>query len=140
MLKEFRDFILRGNVVDLAVAVVIGAAFKAIVDALVRDLITPLLAAIGGAPDFSAIQFTINGSAFLIGDFINNVVSFLIIAGVIFFLIVKPMNLFMARAARTTVDSAPPAPTKEEILLTEIRDALRAQNNGKPPVDPAARA
>lgn len=140
MLKEFRDFILRGNVVDLAVAVVIGAAFKAIVDALVKDLITPLLAAIGGQPDFSSIKFTINGSAFLIGDFINNVVSFLIIAAVIFFLIIKPMNLFMARAARKTVDSAPPAATKEEVLLTEIRDAIRAQGGGTPPVDPAARA
>jgi large conductance mechanosensitive channel len=140
MLKEFRDFILRGNVIDLAVAVVIGAAFKSIVDALVKDLITPLIAAVGGQPDFSSIQFTINGSAFLIGDFINNVVSFLIIASVIFFLVVKPMNIIMARAARKTVDSAPPAATKEEVLLTEIRDALRAQNNGTPPVDPAARA
>ena len=131
MLKEFRDFILRGNVIDLAVAVVIGAAFKAIVDALVKDLITPLIAAIGGQPDFSAIQFTIRGSAFLIGDFINNVVSFLIIAGVIFFLVVKPMNTILARAARKTATSAPPAPTKEEVLLTEIRDALRAQNGGQ---------
>ncbi len=92
MLKDFRDFILRGNVVELAVAVVIGAAFKAIVDALVKDLITPLLAAIGGTPDFSALKFTINGSQFLIGDFINNIVSFIIIAAVIFFLVVKPMN------------------------------------------------
>lgn len=140
MIKEFRDFILRGNVIDLAVAVVIGAAFKSIVDAFVKDLITPLIAAIGGQPDFSSIQFTINGSAFLIGDFINNVVSFLIIAAVIYFFVVKPMNVVMARAARKTVDSAPPAPTKEEILLTEIRDALRAQNDGQPPVDPAARA
>ncbi len=140
MLKEFRDFILRGNVVDLAVAVVIGAAFKGLVDALVKDLITPLLAAIGGAPDFSAVQFTINGSAFLIGDFINNIISFLIIAAVIFFLIVKPMNLFMARAARRTVNDAPPAATKEEVLLTEIRDAIRTQGGGATPVDPASRA
>ncbi len=128
MLKEFRDFILRGNVVDLAVAVVIGAAFKGIVDALVRDLITPLLAAIGGAPDFSMVAFTINGSRFLIGDFINNIVSFLIIAAVIFFLIVKPMNIVLTRAARRTATGAPPAPTKEEVLLIEIRDALHAQN------------
>ena len=128
MLKEFRDFILRGNVIDLAVAVVIGAAFKAIVDALVKDLITPLIAAIGGQPDFSSISFTINGSQFLIGDFINNVVSFLIIAAVIFFLVVKPMNMVMTRALRKTATGAPPAPTKEEVLLTEIRDALRAQN------------
>jgi large conductance mechanosensitive channel len=126
MVKEFRDFILRGNVVDLAVAVVIGTAFKAIVDALVKDLITPLIAAIGGQPDFSAVKFTINGSQFLIGDFINVIISFLIIAAVIFFLVVKPMNIAMARAARTTEVAAPPAPTKEEVLLTEIRDALRA--------------
>lgn len=128
MVKEFRDFILRGNVIDLAVAVVIGAAFKAIVDALVKDLITPLIAAIGGKPDFSQIKFTINGSEFLIGDFVNNIVSFLIIAAVIFFLVVKPMNVVMTRAARKTEGGgAPPAPTKEEVLLTEIRDALVSQ-------------
>ena len=126
MLKEFRDFILRGNVIDLAIAVVIGVAFKAIIDALVKDLITPLIAAIGGQPDFSQIKFTINRSEFLIGDFINQVVSFLIIAAVIFFLVVRPMNAVMARAARRTEEAAPPAPTKEEVLLTEIRDALRA--------------
>lgn len=134
MFKEFRDFILRGNIVDLAVAVVIGAAFKAVVDALVKDLITPLLAAVGGAPDFSAITFSINGSQFLIGDFINNIISFLIIAAVIFFLIVKPMNALMARAARKTEDGgAPPAPTKEEVLLAEIRDALLAQQRRQEP-------
>ena len=140
MLKEFRDFILRGNVVDLAVAVVIGAAFKSVVDALVANMITPLIAASGGAPDFSAITFSIRGSQFGIGNFINTFISFLIIAAVIFFLIVKPMNLLLARTARKTVDSAPPAATKEEILLTEIRDALRMRNDGTPPVDPAARA
>jgi large conductance mechanosensitive channel len=125
MIKEFRDFLLRGNVVDLAVAVVIGAAFGAVVTALVKDLITPLIAAIGGQPDFSAIAFTINNSQFLIGDFINQVVAFLIIAAVIFFLVVKPMNAIMARASRKTEVDEPPAPTKEEVLLTEIRDLLR---------------
>ena len=134
MLKEFRDFILRGNVVELAVAVVIGAAFKAVIDALVKDLITPLLAAIGGTPDFSALKFTINRSEFLIGDFINNIVSFIIIAAVIFFLVVKPMNTIMERVARKTIDT-PPAPTKQEVLLTEIRDLLQAQNPG-PTKDP----
>ena len=128
VIKEFRDFILRGNVVDLAVAVVIGAAFKSVVDALVRDIITPLLAAIGGQPDFSQVRFTINGSVFLIGDFINQVISFLIMAIVIFFLIVKPMNVLMARTARKTEEGEPPAATKEEVLLTEIRDALRGQS------------
>jgi large conductance mechanosensitive channel len=79
MLKEFRDFVLRGNVIDLAVAVVIGAAFGAVVTALVADFLTPLIAAIGGQPDFSALQFTINGSAFRYGDFLNKVLSFLFI-------------------------------------------------------------
>jgi large conductance mechanosensitive channel len=93
---EFRDFILRGNVVDLAVGIVIGVAFGAIVNALVKDLITPLIAAIGGQPDFGAIYFTINKSRFLIGDFINSVVSFLIIAAVVFYFVVKPLNHLLA--------------------------------------------
>lgn len=97
MVKEFREFILRGNVVDLAIAVVIGAAFGAVVQALVNDLITPLIAAIGGKPDFSALSFTINNSHFLYGDFINVVLGFLIIAAVVFFLIVKPLNALMER-------------------------------------------
>ena len=92
MLKGFRDFLLRGNVVDLAVAVVIGSAFGAIVSALVKDLITPLIGAIGGQPDFSNIVFTINKSDFLVGDFLNALISFLIIASVIYFLVVLPMN------------------------------------------------
>ena len=92
MLKGFRDFLLRGNVVDLAVAVVIGGAFGAIVNALVKDLITPLIGAIGGQPDFSNIVFTINKSDFLVGDFLNALISFLIIASVIYFLVVLPMN------------------------------------------------
>lgn len=97
MFKGFRDFILKGNVVDLAVAVVIGAAFGSIVTALVKDLITPLIAAFGGQPDFSGIFFTINGSKFLIGDFINALISFLIIAAVIYFAVVTPMNKIMAK-------------------------------------------
>jgi large conductance mechanosensitive channel len=96
MLKDFRKFILRGNVVDLAVAVVIGGAFGAIVTALVADLVTPLLAAIGGQPDFSGLTFTINGSKFMYGHFINAVVSFVIIAAVIFFFVVQPLNKLMA--------------------------------------------
>ena len=96
-LKEFRDFILRGNLVDLAIAVVIGTAFSAVVTALVKDLITPLIAAIGGEPDFSSLSFTINESKFLYGDFINAVLAFLIIAAVIFFLVVRPLNALMAR-------------------------------------------
>lgn len=95
--NDFKAFILRGNVVDLAVGIIIGAAFGAVVAALVKDLITPLIAAIGGKPDFSALGFTINHSRFLLGDFINTVVSFLIMAAVVFFLVVRPVNALMNR-------------------------------------------
>jgi large conductance mechanosensitive channel len=97
MLKDFRDFILRGNLVDLAVAVVIGTAFGAVVTALVADIITPLIAAIGGKPDFSGLAFTVNKSHFLYGAFINAIVSFLIIAAVVFFLVIQPVNRLMER-------------------------------------------
>lgn len=100
MLKEFRTFLLRGNVIDLAVAVVIGAAFGAVVTALVEDLITPLIAAIFGEPDFSALTFTINESVFYYGDFINAVVTFVTVAAAIFFFVVKPINMVTERARR----------------------------------------
>ena len=97
MIKEFREFILRGNLVDLAVAVVIGAAFTQVINALVKDLVTPVIAAIGGEPDFSALSFTINGSKFLYGDFINALLAFAIVAAVLFFLVIKPVNALLAR-------------------------------------------
>jgi large conductance mechanosensitive channel len=97
MLKEFRQFILRGNLVDLATAVVIGAAFTAVVNALVKDLITPLIAAIGGNPDFGALAFTINGSRFAYGDFLNAFLTFVIVAAVVFFLVIKPVNTLLER-------------------------------------------
>jgi large conductance mechanosensitive channel len=97
MLKDFRDFVLRGNVVELAVAVVMGAAFGAVVTAFVASFITPLIAAIVGKPDFSALAFTINGSRFTYGAFFNALLSFLIIAAVVFFFVVKPVNALMAR-------------------------------------------
>jgi large conductance mechanosensitive channel len=97
MLKGFRDFILRGNIIDLAVAVVIGSAFGQIVSALVKDIITPLIGAVGGQPNFSNIVFVINGSKFLVGDFLNSLISFLIISAVIYFLIVAPMNRLMKK-------------------------------------------
>lgn len=100
MIRDFKNFILRGNVVDLAVAVVIGAAFGAIVTALVKDFITPLIAAIGGKPDFSGMYFTLNHSRFMYGNFINAVVSFLIIAIVVFFLVVQPINRLVALSRR----------------------------------------
>jgi len=92
MFKGFREFIMRGNVVDLAVAVVIGAAFGAVVTALVADIITPLIAAILGKPGFSSLMFTVNGSRFMYGSFLNAVVSFLLIAAAIYYVIVLPMN------------------------------------------------
>lgn len=92
MLKGFKDFISRGNVIDLAVAVVMGAAFGAVVTALVADFITPVIAAIGGQPDFSSLSFTINGSKFAYGHFINAVISFLIIAAAIYFFVVLPLE------------------------------------------------
>jgi large conductance mechanosensitive channel len=126
LLKEFREFIMRGNVVDLAVAVVIGAAFGAIVTALVADLVTPLIAAIGGKPDFSGLTFTINGSVFRYGHFLNAVISFLIVATVIFFLVVKPLNTLLAR--RKAKEEPPPeAPAEDVVLLTEIRDLMRQE-------------
>jgi large conductance mechanosensitive channel len=96
-LTEFKQFILRGNVVDLAIGIVIGAAFGAVVSGFVKDLITPLIAAIGGKPDFSSLAFTVNKSRFLWGDFINQIVSFLIIAAVIFYFVVRPVNALMNR-------------------------------------------
>ena len=96
-MKDFKEFLLRGNLVDMAVGIVIGVAFAAVVTALVGDLITPLIAAIGGKPDFGNLSFTINKSHFLYGAFINAVLTFVIIAAVIFFLVVKPVNALMAR-------------------------------------------
>ena len=110
MLKGFRAFVLRGNVVDLAIAVVIGAAFGAVVTALVSDFITPIIAAFGGQPDFSALYFTINGSKFAYGHFLNAVISFLIIAAVVYFFVVVPVNKLMARFKPTAEQ---PTPTKD---------------------------
>jgi large conductance mechanosensitive channel len=107
MLNDFKAFLLRGNVVDLAVAIVIGVAFTAVITAFVEDLVTPLIAALGGEPDFSALDFTINDSTFRYGDFINKVISFLIIAAVIFFFVVQPVNYLMQRAKK----EPPPDPT-----------------------------
>lgn len=111
MLKGFRQFLFRGNVVDLAVAVVIGAAFGAVVTALVKDLVTPFIAAIVAKPDFSAFNFTVNNSKFLYGDFLNAIVSFVLIAAAIYFLIVLPMNAIQARMAK---GEAPPSSTTKE--------------------------
>ena len=119
MLRGFKEFVLRGNVLDLAVAVVVGGAFGAIVNAMVKDLITPLIGAIIGTPDFSALVVTINGSQFLVGDFLNAVISFLLIAAAVYFFIVVPVNALKARAAR---GEAPADPTTKKCpeCLSEV--------------------
>ena len=124
MLKGFKQFMLRGNVLDLAVAVVIGGAFGAVVTALVKDLITPLIAAVGGKPDFSAVAFTVNGSKFLLGDFINAVVSFVMIGAAIYFFVVAPVNALTARMHR---GEAPPDPTTKKCseCLSEVPIAAK---------------
>ena len=113
MVREFREFILRGNVVDLAIAVVLGLAFGAVVTSMVEDLITPLIAAIFGKPDFSALTFEINGSVFRYGAFINAVISFVTIAAVIFFLVVKPMNALLERRKPSLADEDQTRPCPE---------------------------
>ena len=111
MLKGFREFVLRGNVLDLAIAVVIGAAFSALVTALVKDLITPLIGAIVGKPDFSAWVVTVNGSEFLVGDFLNAVIAFVLMAAAVYFFVVAPMNAWVERRRRGEV--APDPTTKK---------------------------
>jgi len=103
----FKDFVLRGNVVDLAVGVVIGAAFGGVVTAFTKDLLTPIIAAVVGKPDFSAIEFTVNGSKFPIGDFINAVVSFLLVAAAVYYFVVLPVNALMARVKKPEAAAAP---------------------------------
>lgn len=123
-MQEFKKFIMKGNVVDLAVGVVVGVAFGGVVSSLVKDLITPLISAIGGQPDFSGLTFTINNSKFSYGEFINAVLSFLIIASVIFFLVVKPLNKLQERAAR---NKTPDDPTEKKCpeCLSKIPKAAK---------------
>jgi large conductance mechanosensitive channel len=124
VLKEFRDFVMRGNVVELAVAVIIGAAFGAVITAFTSAFITPLIALIGGKPDFGGLAFSISGTKFPYGLFLNALIAFLIIAAVVFFFVVRPMNALMARMKRS--DEEPDAPTPEVTVLTEIRDLIAA--------------
>jgi large conductance mechanosensitive channel len=105
LLNDFKKFLFRGNVVDLAVAVVIGTAFTAVVKALVSDLLTPVIAAIFGSPNFGNLKFTINGSQFAYGDFLNNLLAFVLIAAAIFFLVVTPINWLMSRRAQEDPDT-----------------------------------
>jgi large conductance mechanosensitive channel len=100
MIKEFKQFLLRGNVVDLAVGVVIGAAFGTIVSALVSDILTPLIGAVAKVPDFSGLSFMLNGSKFAYGHFLNSLLSFILVAGAVFFFVVKPMNILISRSRK----------------------------------------
>ncbi len=122
VIKEFRDFLLRGNVVDLAVAVVIGAAFAALVNSLVADVLTPIIGAVIGKPDFSGLTFTIRGSQFNYGNFLNALIAFISVAAAVFFFVIKPMNT-VNRLRGAGEDDEP----SEIELLTEIRDELRSQ-------------
>ncbi len=141
MLKEFRQFILRGNLVDLAVAVVIGTAFTALITSLVKNLVTPLIAAVAGEPDFSDLTFTIRDSEFLYGDFINALLSFLIIAAVVFFLIIKPVNVLTDRfqpdtAVDVTTRTCPECVS--DIPITATRCAFCTSRVPPVPPSPAA--
>ncbi len=122
VIKEFRDFLLRGHVVDLAVAVVIGAAFAALVNSIVADLLTPVIAAIIGKSDFSNLSFTIYGSVFAYGNFLNALIAFISIGAAVFFFVVKPMNTLNARRGGVANEGL-----SQSELLTQIRDELRAQ-------------
>ncbi len=124
MLKGFRQFVMRGNVIDLAVAVVIGAAFGAVVTSFVTNIVTPLIAAIVGKPDFSAFYFTINGAVISYGVFLNALISFLLVAAAVYFFMVAPMNAWKARAARNAAP-ADPASKKCPECLSEIPIAAR---------------
>lgn len=127
MLKGFREFVLRGNVVDLAVGVVIGAAFGAVVTSFTKDLLTPAIAAVVGKPDFSGIAVTVNGSKLMIGNFLNAMISFLLVATAVYFGVVMPMNALMKRFA----SAPPPAPTTKKCgeCATDIPiDARRCPN------------
>jgi large conductance mechanosensitive channel len=123
VLSGFRQFILRGNVIDLAVAVVVGTAFTAVITAFVKDLLTPLIAAVGKQPDFSALYFTVNNSKFMFGDFINASISFVIVAAVVYFLVVAPMNALMKRMAPPVPAAPKTRPCPE--CLSEIPVAAR---------------
>lgn len=125
MLKDLKTFVMRGNVVDLAVAVVIGAAFGAVVTSLVADVITPLVG-IPGKTDFASLHFTINESVFHYGLFLNSLIAFLSIAAAVFLFVVKPLNALAERRKRGEEED-PPELTTQEVLLGEIRDLLRSQ-------------
>ena len=127
MLKGFKDFIMRGNVVDLAVAVVIGAAFGSVVAAFANDFVGGIIGAIGGTPDFGSAGFTVNDSKIVIGSTINALINFLIVAGVIYFVVVAPLNALAER--RTTAEPEDVDLSDEAALLKDIRDILASRQS-----------
>ena len=132
MLKGFKQFILRGNVVDMAVGVVVGAAFATVVGAFTKDLLTPLIAALIGQPDFSAISFTVRNSKFLLGDFINAAISFLLVAAAVYFFVVTPVNLLVSRMRKAPAPADPTTRKCPECLSEIPIDARRCAHCGQP--------
>lgn len=131
MLRGFKDFIIRGSIVDLAIAVVIGVAFGGVITALVEDFLTPLVAAMFGKQDFSSLTFTINDSIFRYGHFINAMISFLAVAAAIYFIVVVPLKKLADRGKiGQEAPKEKPSPSDEAVLLMEIRDLLRRGSNG----------
>jgi large conductance mechanosensitive channel len=132
MLSGFKQFVLRGNVVDMAVGVVIGMAFATVVSAFTKDLLTPFIAALVGKPDFSAISFTVNGTVFALGDFINALISFLLVAVAVYFFVITPINALVSRM-RKAPTSADPTRKKCSQCLGEIPiNARRCSHCGQP--------
>ncbi|HEY1264011.1 MAG TPA: large conductance mechanosensitive channel protein MscL [Terriglobales bacterium] len=138
MLSGFRQFILRGNVVDLAVGVVIGAAFGAVVTSLTSDLLTPFIAAVVGKPDFSAVTFTVGSAVFKVGNFINAVISFLLIAAAVYFFVVTPLNALVARMRKAPAPADPTTKKCPECLSEIPMDARRCAFCAQPVVGKAA--
>ena len=138
MLDGFKKFILRGNVVDMAVGVVIGAAFGGVVTALTKDLLTPLISAVVGKPDFSSLGFTIGKTPFPVGDFVNAVVSFLLIAAAIYFFVITPVNALLARMHKNDPVAAPTTKKCPECLSDIPIDAKRCAHCAQPVVGRAA--
>jgi large conductance mechanosensitive channel len=132
MLSGFKQFILRGNVIDMAVGVVIGAAFGSVVTALTKDLLTPLIAALVSKPDFSNVSFAIHGSTFPIGDFINAVIAFLLIAGAVYFFVVTPVNALVARMRKAPAPADPTTKKCPECLSEIPIDARRCAHCSQP--------
>jgi large conductance mechanosensitive channel len=138
MLDGFKKFVLRGNVVDMAVGVVIGAAFGGVVTALTKDVLTPLIAAIVHKPDFSAISFTLNGTLFPIGDFLNACITFVLVAAAIYFFVVQPVNMMITRMRKSPVPADPTTKKCGECLSEIPLDARRCSHCAQPQFAQAA--